>query len=94
MKTTYPPATAADIQEWEQYAKKNINQWYGHVHTLRDNPAQLDRATKERQLYALQKKLESGTVKNYFALKNKIEQLKKAIKEEKEDQNWQNYLAQ
>lgn len=94
MKTTYPPKTAQNQQDWENYAQKSTNDWFGHVHTLRDQPTSLDYASKERQLFALQRKLESGTVKNYFALKNKIEQLKKEIKKAKEDNAWNNYLAQ
>ena len=72
MKTTYPPNTANNEQDWENYAKSTLNHWYTHVYTLRDDPKLLDYAKKERQLFALQKRLATGTVKNYFALKNKI----------------------
>ena len=63
MKTTYPPKTATNQQEWEQHAKSNLNNWYGHIHTLRDEPAQLDYAGIERQIFALSKRMESGSVK-------------------------------
>jgi hypothetical protein len=93
MKTTYPPNTATNQQDWEQHASKNLNNWYGHVHTLRDNPSQLDYAGIERQIFALTKRLETGSVKNYFALKNKIEGLKKKLKQRKQDNAWDNFLA-
>ncbi len=93
MKTTYPPNTATNQQDWEQHASKSLNDWYGHVHTLRDNPAQLDYAGIERQIFALTKRLETGSVKNYFALKNKIESLKKKLKQRKQDSAWDNFLA-
>lgn len=94
MKTTYPPNTANNDQDWESYAKANLNHWYTHVHTLRDDPKLLDYAKKERQLFALQKRLATGTVKNYFALKMKIKKLKEEIKKHKEDTAWDNFLAQ
>ena len=93
MKTTYPPKTATNQKEWEQHAKQNLNNWYGHIHTLRDEPAQLDYAGIERQIFALSKRLESGSVKNYFALKNKIEGLKRKLRQRKEDEGWNNFLA-
>ena len=94
MKTTYPPNTANNEQDWENYAKSTLNHWYTHVYTLRDDPKLLDYAKKERQLFALQKRLATGTVKNYFALKNKIKKLQEEIKKQKEDNAWDNFLAQ
>lgn len=93
MKTTYPPNTANNPQDWEQHASKTTNDWFTHVHTLRDSPTQLDYASIERQIFALNKRLESGSVKNYFALKNKIESLKKKLKERKQNTAWDNFLA-
>lgn len=50
-------------------------------------------AQKEKQLKALVRKLESGKVANPYALRNKIDLVKKQIEEEKRKQSYYEYLA-
>ena len=50
-------------------------------------------AQKERQLKALIRKIESGKVPNPYALRNKIDNLKAQIEEEKRKQSYFEYLA-
>ena len=51
-------------------------------------------AQKERQLKALIRKLESGKSPNPYALRNKIELLRKQIEEARRRQYWEEFLAQ
>lgn len=51
-------------------------------------------AQKERQLKALIRKLEAGKSPNPYALRNKIEILKKQIDEERRRQYFYEFLAQ
>ena len=50
-------------------------------------------AQKERQLKALLRKLESGKPKNPYAIRGKVELLKKQIEEENRRLSLFNYLA-
>ena len=93
MKTTYPPNTATSQTQWETYSKTHINDWYTHINTMRDNPAQLDFAKLERQLVALRVRLKTCKVKQYYALKGKIEQIEKQLQKRRTDHAWDNYLA-
>lgn len=81
MKTTYPPQ------------KTSINEWYEYVYTARDTEGSLEYAKLERQLVALQNKLQNCTIKQYYPLKGKIEQLKKQIQKSRQNAAWNNYLA-
>jgi len=51
-------------------------------------------AQKEKQLKALIRKLESGKVPNPYALRNKIELLRRQIEEARRRQYWEEFLAQ
>ena len=51
-------------------------------------------AQKEKQLKALIRKLESGKVPNPYALRNKIELLKRQIDEARRRQYFYEFLAQ
>lgn len=51
-------------------------------------------AQKEKQLKALIRKLESGKVPNPYALRNKIELLRRQIEEGRRKQNLYEFLAQ
>lgn len=93
MKTTYPPNTASSPAEWKTYANKHINEWYMHINTLRDNPAQLDYAKIERQLVALKIKLKNCNVKQYYPLLNKIKQLESKLEQQRKEQAWNDFLA-
>ena len=50
-------------------------------------------AQKEKQLKALLRKLESGKVTNPYALRGKIDLIRKQIEEEKRRQSYYEYLA-
>lgn len=50
-------------------------------------------AQKEKQLKALIRKLESGKVPNPYALRNKIDTLKKQIVEENRRRAYEEFLA-
>jgi hypothetical protein len=93
MKTTYPPSTATSPAEWQTYSSKHINDWYMHINTQRDNPAQLDYATIERQIVALRLKLQNCSIKQYYPLKGKIEKLQRQLKDRRSNQAWEDYLA-
>ena len=93
MKTTYPPNTASSPAEWQTYSNKHINDWYMHINTLRDNPAQLDYARIERQLVALKIKLKNCNVKQYYPLLNKIKQLESKLEQQRKNQAWNDFLA-
>ena len=93
MKTTYPPNTASSPTQWESYSRKHINDWYTHINTMRDNPAQLDFAKIERQIIALKIKLKSCNVKQYYPLLNKIKQLESKLDQQRKDQAWNDFLA-
>lgn len=47
----------------------------------------------EMQIKALSKKMEQGKSSNPFALRNKIEQLKKKLQEVNSKQNWEQFLS-
>lgn len=93
MKTTYPPNTATSPAEWQTYSKLNLNAWYMHINTERDNPNQLNYATIERQLVALRLKIQNCSIKQYYPLKGKIEKLEKQLKDQKSKQAWNDFLA-
>ena len=93
MKTTYPPNTASSPTQWENYSRTHINDWYTHINTMRDNPAQLDFAKLERQLVALKIRLNNCSIKQYYGLKGKIAQIERQLKDRHINQAWENYLS-
>jgi hypothetical protein len=93
MKTTYPPNTASSPAQWESYSQKHINDWFNDINTMRDNPAQLDFAKLERQLVALRMRLRNCSIKQYYPLKGKIEQIERQLQQRKVNQAWEDYLS-
>ena len=49
---------------------------------------------KEKQLTILKMKLETGKVKNKYAIINKIKQLEKELNKSYKSMAWNNFLAQ
>ena len=88
MKTTYPPNTATNKQEWEQHAKTTTDQWFGYVNNLRT-----DYDALERQLYALRKRLANCKQEHYYGLKKKVENIQRILAERQRIKEWENYLA-
>lgn len=60
---------------------------------MRDNPAQLDFAKLERQLVALRMRLRNCSIKQYYPLKGKIEQIERQLQQRKVNQAWEDYLS-
>jgi hypothetical protein len=88
MKTTYPPNTATNKQEWETHARATTDQWFSYMGNLRT-----DYDALERQLYALRKRLANCKQEHYYGLKKKVENIQRILAERQRIREWENYLA-